>query len=124
MKLGTCARLLFCQLFYFFTVLDLVDEDLGRLKAWDIMLIDNQSSIPGNIPGDFLLPLFVNKTSKTADINIVTVGHRGLYHAKKGFYGRCNICFINSCFFSYFVYYICFSHGAIFRCKIFSGGQI
>ena len=43
-----------CELLYLFTVLDLVDEDLGRLKAWDEVLVNYQRGVSGgkNEDGD------------------------------------------------------------------------
>ena len=107
-------RLFIGMLFHLLAVFNLIYEDLGRFKAWNKMLIYDQSGIPGNIPGDFLLAFLINETSEAADINIVAVSHGILHHAKKSL-DRCrNIRFVNSGLFSDFVYYICFSHFVFF----------
>ena len=88
------------------------------------MLIDHQSRISGDIPGDLLFPLLVDKAPKASDVNIVAIRHGVLHYAEKCFDRGCNISFIHSGLFRYFVDYICFGHGAIFRSKKNSGGQI
>jgi hypothetical protein len=71
--MGTPVNLFFGKLLHFFTVLDLVDKDLCRLKAGDIVLIDNQGRITGNIPCYLLFPFFVNKAAETTDINVTAI---------------------------------------------------
>lgn len=63
--------LLLSELLYLIAVLYLVDEDLGGLKAGDEMLVDYDGSIARDVARDFFLSLLVNKTAKSADINIL-----------------------------------------------------
>ena len=107
-------RLFIGMLFHLLAVFNLIYEDLGRFKAWNKMLIYDQSGIPGNIPGDFLLAFLINETSEAADINIVAVSHGILYHAKKRLHGCGNISLIHTSLLGDLVYYICFSHFVYF----------
>ena len=75
--------LFFGQLLYFFAVLDLVYKDLGRLKTGDKMFFNHQSGVARDIAGDFPLALLVNKTSKSAYVDVMAICHRILHHAEK-----------------------------------------
>ena len=68
-------HLLFRKLLYLIAVLDLIDEDLGRLEAGDIVLIDHDGGVTRDISGDFLLSFLVDEASKSADIDILAAGH-------------------------------------------------
>lgn len=70
---STPVDLFFSKLLHFFAVLDLVDEDLGRLKARDVMLVNNQRRVAGNIPCYLLFPFLVDKAAKTTDINVIAI---------------------------------------------------
>ncbi len=70
---GHTEGLLVGKLLYFFAILDLVYEDLCWLKAWNEVLFNHQGRVSGNISGDFLFAFLVNKASKTADINVVSI---------------------------------------------------
>lgn len=74
------------------------------------MLIYYQSSIARNVPRNFLFPFLIDETTKAAYINIVAIRHGVLHHTEKSFHRCGHICFIHSCLFSDFVYYISFSH--------------
>ncbi len=65
----------FSKLFYLIAVLDLIDKDLGRLKAGNIVLVDNNGCVAGDIASDFLLSLLVDKATKSADVDILAAGH-------------------------------------------------
>src|SRR5690606_34930367 len=54
-----------CYFFYFFTVFDFFNKNLGRFESWDIMLIDYNGCVFGNIPGDFFSPFLIDKTAKS-----------------------------------------------------------
>jgi hypothetical protein len=98
------------QLFYFVAVLDLVDEDLGRLEAWNKMLVNDDGSIAGNVPRNFFLSLLIDKTAKAPNINIMSSGHGVLNNRKKRF-NRCGyICLVNAGFFSDLINNVCFRH--------------
>ena len=103
--------LLFGKLLYLIAILDLIDEDLGRFEAGDIVLIDDDGGIAGDISGDFLLSLFINEASKSADVDILAAGHRSFDNAEECFYGRRNIGLINSGFFSDLGDNVCLGHG-------------
>ena len=104
--------LLLCQLLYFVAVLDLIDEDFGRLKAGNEMLIDNDSRIAGNVSGNFFLSLFIDETSESANINIMAARHGIFYNRKEGFYRGCNIGFIDAGLLCDLIDNVCFRHGA------------
>lgn len=109
---------------YFLAVLDLVHENLSGFKGRNIMLIDNQCSITGNIPGDFLLAFFVDKTSKATNVDVIATGHGAFNDAEECLDRSCNIGFVYSCLFRDFVNDVCFRHNGIFKVLKFSGGQI
>lgn len=70
---STPVDLFFSKLLHFFAVLDLVDEDLRRLEARDVMLINNQCRVTGNIPCYLLFSFLVDKAAKTTDINVIAI---------------------------------------------------
>ena len=107
-------RLFISGLLYFFAILDLIHKNLGRLKARNIMFINNQCSISGNVPRDLFLSLFVNKTSKAPDVEVIATGHGVFHYAKEGFHRCGNISFVNTCLFCDFVYNVGFRHCTIF----------
>ena len=107
-------RLFISSLLYFIAILDLINKNLGRLKARNIMLFNNQCGISRNVPRDFFLSLFVNKTSKPPDVEVVAAGHGVFHNAEEGFYRCGNISFVYSGLFCDFVYYVGFRHCTIF----------
>ena len=121
LRIGGDSNLFFSKLFYFFAVLDFVDKNLGRLKAWNKVLVNNQGSISGDVSGNLLFSLFVDKASEAADVNVVTIRHRTLYYTEKCFHGRCYISFVNSGLFSDLVNNICFGHCLVILGQIFFG---
>ena len=56
-------------------VLDLVDEDLRRLEAGDVVLVDDDGSIARDIPGNFLFSLLVDEAAEAPDVNVLTTRH-------------------------------------------------
>jgi len=105
------GRLLFGKLLYFIAILDLIDKDLGGLEAGDIMLIDHDGRVAGDIPGDFLLSFLVDEASKSTDVDILAARHRRLYNAEKSFYGCGYIGLVNAGFFSDLSNNVCLGHG-------------
>ena len=101
-------------MFYLLAVLDLVNEDLRRLEAWNEVFFDHKSCIPRDVSGDLTLPFLIDKTAKAPDINVVAVRHRILHYTEKSFYGCGHISFVYPGLFRDFVYYICFSHFVYF----------
>ena len=91
-------------------VLDLVDKDFGGFEAGYVMLIDDDGGIARNIPCNFLLSLFVDETSETPDINVMTVAHVTLNNRKEGFNGVRYICFVDACIDTDLVDDVCFGH--------------
>lgn len=65
--------LFFGMLFHLLAVLDLVYKDLGRLKAWNKMFINDQRGVAGNVSGYFLFPFLVDKAAKATDIYVMAV---------------------------------------------------
>jgi hypothetical protein len=114
-RLANAGHLLFGKLLYFIAILDLINEDLGRFEAGDIMFIDHNGRVTGDIPGDLLLPFLVDEASKSPDVDILAAGHRGLDNAEKGLYGSRNVGFVNSGFFSDLSDNVCLGHGVLFR---------
>ena len=70
---GTPINLFFSKLLHFFAVLDLVDEDLRRLEAWNVVLVNHQRCVAGNIPCYLLFSFLVDKAAKTTDINVIAI---------------------------------------------------
>jgi hypothetical protein len=100
------------ELLYFVAVLDLVDENLGRLEAGNEVLIDNDGGVARNIARNLFLALLIDKATEAANINIMSTRHRVLYNGKKSFYGRRDISFVDAGFFRNLINNVCFRHGA------------
>lgn len=66
---------LFLQLFNLIAVLDLIDKDFRRLEAGNKMFIDDQCGVPGDVTSNLFLALLVDKASKPADIDVISVRH-------------------------------------------------
>ena len=79
-------RLFIGMLFHLLAVFNLIYKDLGRLKTGDEVFIDHQSSVPGDVPGNFLFAFLVDETTEAADINVVAVCHGILHDAEKSFH--------------------------------------
>jgi hypothetical protein len=62
---------LLCELLHLVTILDLIDKNLGGLEAWDIVFVDNDGRIAGDVACDLLLPLLVDETAEATDIDIL-----------------------------------------------------
>ena len=60
------------------------------------MLINHNSRITRNIARYFFLPFFVDETSETPNVNIVSVAHVALNNSKKSFNRGGNIALVNS----------------------------
>lgn len=105
--------LLFSKLLYLIAVLDFVHKNLGGLEAGDVMLVNNDGGIPGDVTRDLFLSLFVHKTTKPTDVDILSACHRGLNNVKERFYGVRYIGFVNSGFLCYLCDYVSFGHVGI-----------
>lgn len=66
---------LLCELFHLVAVLDLVDEDLRRLKTGNEMFVDDDSSIAGDVTSDFLFSLLIDKAAKAPDVDVLAARH-------------------------------------------------
>ena len=53
-------------------VLDLVDEDLGGFEAGDVVFVDDDGGITGNIPGNLLFSLLVDEATEATNVNVLT----------------------------------------------------
>ena len=102
---------------HFVAVLDLVDEDLSRLEAGDVMFIDNDGSIARDIPGNFLFSLLVDEAAEATDVNILTTRHVLLHYRKESLYRSGNICLVDARFFCDLINNVCLGHG----CKRLKG---
>jgi hypothetical protein len=85
------------------------------------MLVNNQGGISRNITGDLLFSLFIDEAAKSADVDVVSAGHRTFYYAEESFNRRGYICFVYSGFFRDFVNDVCFGHSVIFLVEKFFG---
>src|SRR5690606_23551509 len=81
----------FYFLFNFITRFYLLNENLCWLKAWNIMLRNNNCSIFGYITSGFLSSLFYYETSESSNVYILTFNHGILYYLKERFNSRLNI---------------------------------
>ena len=104
-------HLLFGKLLYLIAVLDLIDEDLGRLEAGDKVLINHNGGVTRDIPGNFLLSFLVDEASKSTDVDILAAGHGRFYNAEEGLYRSRNVGLVNSSFFSDLSDNVCLGHG-------------
>ncbi len=117
----------FFQLLYLFAILDLIDENLSRLKTGNVMFIDNQSGVPRDVSRDLLLAFLVDEAAETANVDVVPVRHGTLYYAKECFHGCRYIGFVHPSLFCDFINNVCFGHCVIFLVRVnrkFTGGQI
>lgn len=106
---------------YFIAVLDLVDEDFCGFKAGDVVLVNYNGSVAGNITSDFFLSFLVDETTETSNINIMAIGHISLNNIKEGFYRSGYIGLVDSSFFGYLVDYICFGHKGLLKGRKVNG---
>jgi hypothetical protein len=104
------VTLFFSELFYFVAVLDLVDEDLGRLEAGNEMLVYDDGRVARNVARNFFLSLLIDKAPESPDIDIMSSGHGVLNNGKERFDGCGHICLVNAGFFSDLVNNVCFRH--------------
>ena len=104
------VTLFFSELFYFIAVLDLVNEDLGWLKAGNEMLVYDDGGVARNVARNFFLSLFIDETPKSPDIDIMSSGHGVLNNGKERFNGCRHICLVNAGFFSDLINNVCFRH--------------
>lgn len=74
------------------------------------MFVNDNSSIFRDISTYFTCSFFIDKTSKTSDVDIFTAGHGAFDHVKKSFNGSVHVCLINTCFVSNLLNYFCFCH--------------
>ena len=103
-------RLLLGQLLHLIAVLDLVYKDLGRLEAWDIVLINNDGCIARDVARNFFLALLVHKTPEATHINIMSTRHGILNDGKEGLNGCGNVGLVDSCLVRNLVDNVCFRH--------------
>ena len=61
------------MLLYFLTVFDLVYKDLGRLKAWNVVFVNYQRCVPGNVARNFPFALLVDEAAKSPDIDVIAI---------------------------------------------------
>lgn len=78
-------KLLFGELLYFVTVLDLIYKDLSRFEAGDKVFVDHNGGVARNIAGDFFLSFFVDETAEPPDVDILATGHGSFYDSKESF---------------------------------------
>ena len=97
-------------MFNLLTVLDLVDKNLGRLEAWNEMLLNHEGSVSGNISRNIALAFLVDEAAKATDINVVTIRHGVLHNTKKSLHRCSHVSLIHAGLLRDLVYYICFSH--------------
>jgi len=83
----TYCPLLLSQLLYFIAVLNLVDKDLGRFKTRDVMLVNYDCCIAGNISRYFFLSFLIDETSEPTNVDVLATRHRRFYNTKECFYG-------------------------------------
>lgn len=84
------------ELLHLVAVLDLIDEDLGRLEAGDVMLIDDDRRVARDVTGDLFLTLLVDETSETPHINVMSVAHVRFHDGEESLNGVRYITFVNS----------------------------
>ena len=104
--------LFFSELLYFVAAFDLVDEDFGRFETGDIMLINYDGRVARNVARNFFLSLFIDETSETTNIDIMTAGHGIFYNGKECFYGCGDIGFVDAGLLRNLIDNVCFRHGA------------
>lgn len=78
---------LLSRYFGFVACFYLLNENFGRLEAWDKMFIDYHGRILGYVTGHFLCTLLVNEATKPANVNIFTFGQRILDYREETLQG-------------------------------------
>ena len=79
------------------------------------MFINDYRSIFQDIPSDLFGSFLVDKTTKPADIDILSVGHRVFHNTKKCFNSYLDIGLVDARLFCYLCDYLCFCH---FKIKV------
>jgi hypothetical protein len=88
------------------------------------MFINNQCGVSGNVPRDLFLSLFVDKTSKASNVEVIATGHGVFHYAKEGFLRSGHISFVNSGLFCDFVNNVGFRHCTIFLVEFFGSKKL
>ena len=104
------SRLLFCQLLHLVAIFDFAYKNLGRLKAGNIVLVNYDGCIARNVPRDFLLPLLINETAKSTNVDILAGRHVLFNYREECFHSRGYISLIYSGLFCDLIDDICFRH--------------
>ena len=91
-------------------ILDFVNKNLGGFEAGDVMLVDHDGSVARNVPGDLLLPLFIDEAAKTTYVNILTAGHVLLHNGKECFHRGGHIGFVDARLFCNLIDNVCLRH--------------
>ena len=62
---------LLCELLHFVTTLDLINKNLRWFKAWNIVFVNNDGCVAGDVACNLLLSFFVDETAEAPDVNIL-----------------------------------------------------
>lgn len=81
--------------------LDVLYESLSWLERGDVVRWDEESGVLGDVPARFLGTLFNDKTTKSAQVHVLTClqAIANLFH--KGFYSCLNVSFVHTRFIGY-----------------------
>jgi len=87
-----------------------INKHLRRFKAWHIVLIYYDGGVFRYVSGNFLGPLFINKATKTSNIDVFAISHGVFNYIKKCFYCYTYIGLVDTGFICNLRDYVCFSH--------------
>ena len=94
----------------FLASLDFGYESLARLKARDVVLVDDERRVFRNVAGYFAGALLVYERAEAAHVNVVALSHRVLHYFKEGFDSRQHVGFLDAGFLRNFGNYLSFGH--------------
>ena len=97
-------------MFDFFTVFYLFYKHLRRLECRNVMLVYYDRGIFGNVTRNLLCSSLIDETSKSSDIDVISICHRIFYYFEKRLNCLSYIVFLDSGLLGNFSNYFCFSH--------------
>jgi hypothetical protein len=75
--------LLVCILLNLFAAFNFVHKNLSGFEAGNVVLVNNNGRVARNIARYLFLTFFIDKTSKSTNVNIVPVTHVAFHNSKK-----------------------------------------
>jgi len=93
-----------------FAAFDFGNKRLARLKAGDVMFVDDERRVLRDVARNFASSLLIYERAEATHVNVVAFGHRILHYFEEGFDGRQHIGFLNAGLLRDFGDYLSFGH--------------